>query len=342
MIFIVLVYLVSLVRGYTIGSSFFDGFQKHNSDLWNLNDATVFCKEDCACAKKKSLSYQHYLPEGNVIPTSYELQFHLRDLKHKFCDRNGTCAHFTTGVMTSKDAYPYGSFTVVAKAAAKREHQVGRNKILATGWTCFLGRQLVKKPWYYAKEISMCFSSDDPHYATFRLDYGPGPSDHHEAKINLGFDASYHVAVYAWQWRRETVAFLVNNVVRKTWVSSKNLMPNMYYGPMQIEVSLLPSAQAKMPLPPNLAVSMSMKVVSIQYSVYHSEIHSHDELFVIEDEQSYKIIIITISLIIVAAMFVTGLSYYIRKRIEAPNPYGYSKLSAGTFSEIEAVTPYKT
>jgi len=237
--------------------SFADSFETYDGDFWELKDGSMHCSEDeCALALKENVQYAMTPAIAGVTSVGYELRLLLKDNCQRTtmpCCRNEKCYIFTTGIISSKNVYGYGSYAFIGTSA--REEKKRNTKMQVRVRSCF---GLKKRDGNIRNEIMYCFSSENTH--TAELIVIRGETRYHKT-ISLGFDSSVHPAVYRIEWQWETIQFVVNSHVKKTLIGA-HMIPKE---PLHIKVLLLPKGPTGIEQNKQSNIIFTLKTVHIQH-----------------------------------------------------------------------------
>lgn len=220
--------LAQTLRG---NQSFRETFSSYDGDFWELKDGSMHCAEDaCALALKENVQFATTPAIAGVAPEGHELRLLLKDNCQRTtmpCCRQDRCHIFTTGIISSRKVYGYGSYSFIGTSAREKKRNT---KMKVRVRSCF---GLKKREGDYVNQIMYCFESEDPHTVELMVTRGEYK---YNTKISLGFDSSVHTGTYRIEWQWETIQFVINSHVRKTLIGS-HLIPK---NPLDIKVLLLP------------------------------------------------------------------------------------------------------
>jgi len=249
-VFLLGVFGQEIARG---NSSFRENFYTYDGDFWELKDDSMHCaEEECALALKENVQYGTTPAIAGIASAAYELRLLLKDNCQRTtmpCCRKERCYIFTTGIISSKNVYGYGSYAFIGTSARKDKKR--NTKMQVTVRSCF---GLKKRE----NEIMYCFGSEDPH--TVELIVIRGETKYHK-KISLGFDSSVHTGTYRIEWQWETIQFVINSHVKKTLIGP-HVIPKE---PLHIKVLLLPTGPIGIEQKKHPNIIFALKTVHIHH-----------------------------------------------------------------------------
>jgi len=119
-VFLLGVFGQEIARG---NSSFRENFYTYDGDFWELKDDSMHCaEEECALALKENVQYGTTPAIAGIASAGYELRLLLKDNCQRTtmpCCRKERCYIFTTGIISSKNVYGYGSYAFIGTSARK-------------------------------------------------------------------------------------------------------------------------------------------------------------------------------------------------------------------------------
>ena len=110
-------FLLPLVLSVTrnkamVGSTFHDNFFRFNSDLWEADDQYLLCvSTHCVYLNESNLHFQYV--DKLFVHTYLQIQMKNDCQGHKCCVGE-MCTTYTSGQITSRHSYGYGSFRFLA------------------------------------------------------------------------------------------------------------------------------------------------------------------------------------------------------------------------------------
>jgi len=250
------------------GTSFTDDFQFLDTSRWNHLEGSLHCSgQICAVASHENIVFQKrsnfdpqmrhisFIPAlAHLVSESNEMEMRLRNNCFGCC-KERRCANFTTGIISSKEAYGFGKYSFVGRPALSKINSKSISSFHAI--SCF-GLKGHKEG--NMLEVSFCFESEDARHVYLKMING---GHRWVQKITLMFNTATETGIYSLDWQKDSVTFIVNHIVQKTLISTF-VVPE----PLHIKLLLLPSFTSQGLAFRRDQTSMSMQIFSVQYRKY--------------------------------------------------------------------------
>jgi len=219
-----------------VGSTFHDNFFRFNSDLWEADDQYLLCvSTHCVYLNESNLHFQYV--DNLFVHTYLQIQMKNDCQGHKCCVGE-MCTAYTSGQITSRHSYGYGSFRFLAIVHGN----VGN---LKDAWACF-GVETMYDDRIFVNEygldemapmrgISACIPSRDPWHIAIIWQDG---DDLHTKWVELHFNAAKDFAIYRLDWFPDRIIWYAKGKWLATMYGKrKSTIPSE---PLNIKISLFP------------------------------------------------------------------------------------------------------
>jgi len=310
----------NLTKGYwnPNGVDFEDYFKRHESLKWVQDHGLRHCggSGGCVYASDENLKYLSHQPIGNLPVASNEMQITMRsDCRGDHCCRNDIdfyqCTSYTSGHITSKQLYGYGSFYLMARMAKLSLGDRGAQ-------SCFALRRVVEA---FHHEIhmgmSMCFPSNDPYKVILICRYG---EQIHKQMVHLPFDSSQRIGLYRIDWHPDGVVWNVN---RKPVGEIRTEMFMIPDNPLHIKLFVIPEVPLeKLGIASNQSIQCDMHVFMAAYQKIDVP-NAQTELFTTETLSPFHDIPFIIFNIFAISLFILVVMVWWKNYFEVPQGYSH-------------------
>jgi len=281
-----------------------------SEDVWVKGNGTIYCtnRRVNACAVSSGRNYgtgiYHQKSKGEYTETTYLELWLYNECDDRsagsLCCNAQRCTDWTTANLFTHRYYGYGMYVYIARAVPSlniaKEFE-DRAYADAHAVSCFSLKQARCKICDF--NAAMCFSTKVPRkiQLTYRFE-----NTHWKRFIELGYDASEKIGVYAFDYDQTRLSFLVNEIE-----IARVQMEKMPRRPIQIDISLLPLDSDIGFLPRTVAKAVEVFRVAYRRNKLGVEktyaIGRHDEeLFYMDSKGRTRFIIITSSFIAIFAL----------------------------------------
>jgi len=278
-------YLFSITRSSNLtipgadGDAFVDDFSHYDESLWSKDDDYIYCTgSSCEMIREDHLQYT-YIDKTDGWKELIIRMTH--GCKGSFCCEDGICANYTTGSLTSRHKYGYGSFRFLALAALAdhRFQQEGTHD----AWSCVSIATKMTSLAYAHTGFGMCVPSQNPWSVMCTAMHG---EIQRSEEFALHYNAAKKPSWFRIDWFPDEVSFFIGGHYLTTMKPPDIRVPDI---PMHIKISIGPQERVLPSDAPEPTiddeVEFNMRLFRVRYHKLKEieYLTNKEELFVMDD-----------------------------------------------------------